>query len=753
MNKDSKSIFKMQEAGNIPEVNQYGLTEEQMQSVRDYMRRYGLSEEEAVANKISALNTSKSIINETMSGLNGPVGDTYRNQSKQLTPIQKTIYQSNIDEIKDQFHNTMNGFYHSIKYDPYWKIRLLQNTDRLLYTSKIDSDRINKYLSWITNRNWSNKNPTDPIVQDEINTMRNGIMRNYTDYNKYKQEYLDSHPEDKTWYYFPENYNNITSNTNPIISRNQEAHDYALSKLEQQHEKDQTLANFFPNSSYFQQKLNENKYDPNFQSPSDQFATGVKQGTAIGTAAGLTLATPFLLGPEFTASGAGLLGGIARTAGGFIGSGIGSKIFGSAGKWIDSHVDYNKMASFYEKSNLPGSQGKAQFFRWLGSKKSPIKSLGDFAGGWIGWGKGADLAYKAGIKGFNAYLGNKAKHAFMNGTKNITFNIPEKLIGQEMQWAAGMNKLNGGYPPYGSYHILKSKLPGLDKRGMEFRFYNPKYMTPAVRSSENINSIFRPLTSTELSNTFERQLVPSLLYKNGGRMIRKHQVGGLVYKPFFPETNVESQNEETLSYEPYVTEEESFQVEPVKIYSQRITRNPIVQEEPVMQEVETQADNTRVEKPIMEGKIYKSSEKQQFKEDLYSAYLKELRKKGIKENDAEEFAKRLTTQDILESNWGQSSLSKNFNFGGIKDFSGKGTVKDTTEVVDGKAIKVKQPFRKFENIEEYVNYKISLVDRKWNVFKFNPDKYYSLIVSGQQKYATDPNYVSKLNNLYKQIWK
>jgi flagellum-specific peptidoglycan hydrolase FlgJ len=128
-------------------------------------------------------------------------------------------------------------------------------------------------------------------------------------------------------------------------------------------------------------------------------------------------------------------------------------------------------------------------------------------------------------------------------------------------------------------------------------------------------------------------------------------------------------------------------------------------------------------------------------------------KKGLDELKASEFAKRLTTQDILESNWGQSSLSKDFNFGGIKDFSGNGTVKDTTEVVDGKSVKVKQPFRKFANIDEYVNYKINLVDKKWKVFGFNPDKYYSLIVSGKQKYATDPNYVSKLNKLYKLIWK
>jgi Glu-tRNA(Gln) amidotransferase subunit E-like FAD-binding protein len=71
MNKDSKSIFKMQEAGSVPEVNQYGLTEEQMQSVRDNVRRYGLSEEDAVANKIKAMDESKSMMRNIISSLDG----------------------------------------------------------------------------------------------------------------------------------------------------------------------------------------------------------------------------------------------------------------------------------------------------------------------------------------------------------------------------------------------------------------------------------------------------------------------------------------------------------------------------------------------------------------------------------------------------------------------------------------------------------------------------------------------------------
>jgi hypothetical protein len=48
------------------------------------------------------------------------------------------------------------------------------------------------------------------------------------------------------------------------------------------------------------------------------------------------------------------------------------------------------------------------------------------------------------------------------------------------------------------------------------------------------------------------------------------------------------------------------------------------------------------------GKIYLSSEKELFKSDMYNAFLKALKSRNVK--NPEEFAKRLTTQTILESN-------------------------------------------------------------------------------------------------------
>ena len=92
----------------------------------------------------------------------------------------------------------------------------------------------------------------------------------------------------------------------------------------------------------------------------------------------------------------------------------------------------------------------------------------------------------------------------------------------------------------------------------------------------------------------------SALYKRGG--VLKHQVGGLVYKPYFPETKTEPQTEETLSYEPYVAEEESFQVEPVKVYQQtNLQYAPVAIE--TVQEPTQEENTTDVSLEMTEGEL------------------------------------------------------------------------------------------------------------------------------------------------------
>ena len=50
-------------------------------------------------------------------------------------------------------------------------------------------------------------------------------------------------------------------------------------------------------------------------------------------------------------------------------------------------------------------------------------------------------------------------------------------------------------------------------------------------------------------------------------------------------------------------------------------------------------------------------------------------------------------------------------------------------------------------MDDYVNYKINLLDgKRYQAFAGNPSQFYHRIKAGG--YATDPNYVAKLTNIY-----
>ena len=143
------------------------------------------------------------------------------------------------------------------------------------------------------------------------------------------------------------------------------------------------------------------------------------------------------------------------------------------------------------------------------------------------------------------------------------------------------------------------------------------------------------------------------------------------------------------------------------------------------------------------GKIY--TNQRDFVEDMTAAYTKALAARGI----SADYAKMLVAQDALESNWGKSSLAKDFNFGGIKAVNGTPFVeKETKEYSAGKGMhKTKSKFRKFNSLDEYVNYKISLLSgKRYQAFTGDPTQFYHRIKAGG--YATDPNYVAKLTNIY-----
>ena len=144
-----------------------------------------------------------------------------------------------------------------------------------------------------------------------------------------------------------------------------------------------------------------------------------------------------------------------------------------------------------------------------------------------------------------------------------------------------------------------------------------------------------------------------------------------------------------------------------------------------------------------EGKIYTS--KQEFVKDMTAAYTKALAARGI----STDYAKMLVAQDAIESNWGKSSLSKAFNFGGVKAVKGAPFVEKETKEYSSKGgmHKTKSKFRRFNSLDDYVNYKISLLSgKRYQAFTGDPSQFYSRVKVGG--YATDPNYVEKLTNIY-----
>ena len=146
------------------------------------------------------------------------------------------------------------------------------------------------------------------------------------------------------------------------------------------------------------------------------------------------------------------------------------------------------------------------------------------------------------------------------------------------------------------------------------------------------------------------------------------------------------------------------------------------------------------------GKIY--SDKKKFKSDLKSAYEKELQARGI----STDYADYMVAQDALESGWGTSSLSEHYNFGGVKETrEGKGVQKKTKESYDGKTLTdTVDSFRQFDSLDDYVKYKIDLLgNSNYNVFAYRPDQMYNRLVTAKNKYATDPDYERKMNEVYK----
>lgn len=166
---------------------------------------------------------------------------------------------------------------------------------------------------------------------------------------------------------------------------------------------------------------------------------------------------------------------------------------------------------------------------------------------------------------------------------------------------------------------------------------------------------------------------------------------------------------------------------------------------PIIDSIETSEEEPRAEKeskPTYTTSTNTTSSsfksKNEFKATMLPIYERILSQMGL--NTA--YAKALVAQDGLESAWGTKPSGK-FNFGGIK---GKGSVKRTREVINGKDVYINDSFRDFDSLEDYAKYKISLLNNnRYKAFTGDISGFADRIFRGG--YATDPKYADTLKRV------
>ena len=242
------------------------------------------------------------------------------------------------------------------------------------------------------------------------------------------------------------------------------------------------------------------------------------------------------------------------------------------------------------------------------------------------------------------------------------------------------------------------------------KFLETEKYTPQQISNPKLNLNFEPINPVETISGYQR------LYRSGDS------------------SQQSSENSEVSTSQEETTQSEN---------SSKRTINEPVQETVQAKPISEQQMHAQEAVESKNGKIY--TNQRDFVEDMTAAYTKALASRGI----SMDYAKMLVAQDALESNWGKSSLAKDFNFGGIKAVKGTPFIEKETKEYSSKngMHKTKSKFRKFNSLNDYVNYKIDLLSgKRYQAFTGDPTQFYHRIKAGG--YATDPNYVAKLTNIY-----
>ena len=167
-------------------------------------------------------------------------------------------------------------------------------------------------------------------------------------------------------------------------------------------------------------------------------------------------------------------------------------------------------------------------------------------------------------------------------------------------------------------------------------------------------------------------------------------------------------------------------------------------ESPTTEETETTTEQPEV---VENSPSTRYTDRSQFISDLKNAYRDTLIEKGLDVN----YVKYLVAQDALESGWGKSYRG-NYNYGNI---TVPDRLKDTISWTagqdhDAKGLTVTQRFRNFDSLKDYTNYKVDLLNgNRYKAFTGDISKFYDRVKAGG--YAEDPEYVSKLNQIFNQI--
>ncbi len=112
------------------------------------------------------------------------------------------------------------------------------------------------------------------------------------------------------------------------------------------------------------------------------------------------------------------------------------------------------------------------------------------------------------------------------------------------------------------------------------------------------------------------------------------------------------------------------------------------------------------------------------------------------------FPSVMMAQSILESNWGRSELSQEYNnYFGIKEVKkDKGIVFETEEYVEGQSGRYMESFKKYSSKSESFNHYAKLLSTAKRYAKVKTAKDYREAAKYIQEggYATDPNYANKI---------